>query len=191
MNAALEGALMLASFGIEVAPAFGITTTGQCACRNPACHRPGKHAMLYEEIFTGSVNEDAIRAWWDRHPKANSMAHTGRRSRLFVIDIDGAAGFASLGSLQDRHGALPPTFTVRSGSGGLHLYYRVGPIAPDLPSAMNVFGPGLDARGERGRVIGPGSHHASGGRYEIVDGIPPTDTPAWLIATALEPRQLP
>ncbi|MFC5308449.1 bifunctional DNA primase/polymerase [Azospirillum picis] len=174
---------MLASFGIEVAPAFAITQDGSCACRNPNCHRPGKHPVIYDDPDTGSADAATIRSWWERHPSANGLAHTGRRSQLFVLDLDGDVGLSSLNHLQERHSALPATLTVRSGR-GLHFYFRLGPDAPTLQSASDVFGTGLDARGERGWVITPGSYHASGRRYELADSTTPAAMPDWLFDIA-------
>lgn len=93
---------------------------------------------------------------------------TGARSSgLCVIDVDdkpGARGFESLERLEALHGRIPPTLSVRSPTGGLHLY--VLPSRP-LRSVQGVPAKGLDIRGEGGVVMVPGSVHPRGGIYRI------------------------
>lgn len=181
----MDGALMLAGLGIEVAPAFGLLVSGSCACRNPHCRCPGKHPLLYDDRTRGTTDLLEILEWWAKYRTANVLAHTGVRSRVFVLDVDGVEGFRSLEHLQEEHGGLPATFTVRSGSGGAHLYFAIPADGPLLPSAGAVFGPGLDARGEGGWVIGPGSLHRSGGVYEVIDDRLLAPAPVWLTDLAL------
>jgi len=73
---------------------------------------------------------------------------------------------------------LRDTFTVRTGRGGWHLYYR----APDGASLGNTAGRLawlVDTRGRGGYVVGPGS--TVGGRsYEVVDWSAPGVLPAWI-----------
>uniref|UniRef100_UPI00178161DF bifunctional DNA primase/polymerase n=1 Tax=Candidatus Frankia nodulisporulans TaxID=2060052 RepID=UPI00178161DF len=57
---------------------------------------------------------------------------------------------------------------VVTGSGGAHLYYR-HPGVP-LLSAADVYGLGLDVRGDGGMVVAPPSRHPNGHRYAWVGG---------------------
>lgn len=79
---------------------------------------------------------------------------------LMAVDIDcknGKPGLASAAEL-----ALPPTYTQRTPSGGLHKVYRV---AADVANGVNCLGQGVDVRGVGGYFVAAGS---------IVDGKPYT-----------------
>lgn len=94
---------------------------------------------------------------------------TGERSGgIVVLDVDrkpGVDGFATLERLEALHGPLPAaTLSVRSPSGGLHLYLRG---ADRYKTQGGQLGPGLDVRGEGGLVVVPGSVHKSGGIYRM------------------------
>ena len=101
----------------------------------------------------------------------------------FVLDVDDPA---SLDALEREFGDLPDTFTVRSPSGGMHLYFL-----GDAPSKANTVGPGLDTRGSgKGYVVGPGSDYPgnkntpAGGEYEIDQDCAQelARAPDWLLA---------
>jgi hypothetical protein len=58
---------------------------------------------------------------------------------------------------------------VRTPSGGLHLYFRLG--AGETPRTRSSdIAPGLDTRGIGGSIMAPGSVLPDGRRYELVDG---------------------
>ena len=105
---------------------------------------------------------------------------TGRRSGIFVLDVDGAQGVASLRSLCDLYAALPKTLQV-STARGFHSYFRL-PAARVVPTTAGSLGAGLDIRGEKGYVVSPPSIHESGARYAYRDAdVPIVDAPAWLL----------
>src|SRR3974377_404925 len=86
---------------------------------------------------------------------------TGSVSGVWILDVDGEDGEATLRGLQARLGALPRTREVITG-GGRHLWFRdTGPI----PSTTRRIGAGLDTKGDGGYVIAPPSVHPSGRRY--------------------------
>jgi hypothetical protein len=104
-----------------------------------------------------------IEAWWDQYPDANIGVATGRRSGLLVIDIDPRKTpdwLASVNTLK-----LPPTFTVRTVSGGFHLYFALPADSPISIGADLL--PGIDWRGNGGYVVGAGSL-VNDVTYEIV-----------------------
>lgn len=121
---------------------------------------------------------------------ANFGVHPGP-SGHFVLDIDcgmkngkQGVGLESLAALVEIHGALPKTFTVKTPTGGLHLYFK-GIVANTVGQA----GPNLDSRCNRGYVVAPGSQLDTG-MYEIVDDRDPVPAPEWLIA-CLQPKRKP
>jgi Bifunctional DNA primase/polymerase, N-terminal len=103
-----------------------------------------------------------IREWWDANgdfPHCNVGVATGRESGIWVLDVDVGAenGYATLRTLLAQRGAsdLPRTFTVKTPSGGLHIYWRY-PVAIEVKnSARKLLGPGLDTRGWHGQVVAP------------------------------------
>lgn len=66
---------------------------------------------------------------------------------LAVLDIDVEHG-------GEVPAWAPPTQTVRTPSGGLHLYYATD---PGVPNSVGRLAPGVDVRGERGMVGAPPS----------------------------------
>lgn len=95
---------------------------------------------------------------------------------LFVLDVDtkgGKDGMASLAAL----GIPTDTFTVRTPSGGLHLYFD--PQGEEFASAVEQLGPGLDVRSWHGLAVAPGSS-IDGREYTILHDRPIAPLPAKL-----------
>jgi hypothetical protein len=109
------------------------------------------------------ASRDAI-----EHHKGNIGLRTGTLSGVTVIDIDTAKG----GTLPE----LPDTVTVRTGSGGLHLYYLPPPTP--IGNSASKLAPHVDVRGNKGQVVYPGSIHPDTGTpYTWLDGHAPWDLP--------------
>lgn len=93
---------------------------------------------------------------------------------LVVIDVDLPFGPESLRALEEEHGPLPRTPTVRSGSGGRHYYFATD---REIRSRKGLLGREIDLLGEPGPspfgyVVAPPSVHASGAPYEWI--VPPS-----------------
>jgi hypothetical protein len=57
-----------------------------------------------------STDTGRISDWWTKHPEANIGIATGPISNIWVLDIDPRHhGDASLASLVEQHGPLPPS----------------------------------------------------------------------------------
>lgn len=92
---------------------------------------------------------------------------------LIIFDADGLMRLTELGIMD----ALPATFSVRTGGGGVHKYYL-----SDLDKKIIMFDRTLKEEdkplhlGEvqsRGfQAVGPGSIHPNGNRYEVIDDLP-------------------
>jgi hypothetical protein len=84
-------------------------------------------------------------------PACNWGLATGTASGLVVIDVDGAAGRASVAALERQGLTLPATLTVTTGrtDGGEHRYYR--PLAGvDIRNDQSgKIGAHIDVRGSR------------------------------------------
>ncbi|MCZ8271733.1 MAG: bifunctional DNA primase/polymerase [Beijerinckiaceae bacterium] len=134
-----------------------------------------------------------IRAWWAFNPNYNYGVEAG--NGLLVVDLDvrsGKDGIAALAALEAEHGALPKTLTVRTPSGGLHLYLH----GPDVRGAADRVAPGIDIRSNGNYVVGPGSvfEDADGskgyrGAYMLIDDRPIAEAPPWFVLMAGEARQ--
>jgi putative DNA primase/helicase len=128
-----------------------------------------------------TTDEGQLRSWWGTWPTAGIGIATGARAGFWVLDLDiGKGGNLSLESLEFQHGALPDTLRVRTGGGGLHLYFK-WPSDRTIKNRADIE-PGIDARGEGGYVLAPPSPHESGNIYswELEDA-EILDAPAWLL----------
>lgn len=161
------------------APRFPIwTVRGKiCACPDAEnCRSPAKHPLTRNGVKDASDDPAVLDAWRAEHPGCNWGIATG--SGLLVVDLDIKPGKNGLETLK-KLGELPRTRIVRTGSGGLHIYFRV---QQPLGNTAGRIGPGVDTRCEGGYVLAPGSKHVSGGEYSVAADEPIADAPAWLLA---------
>jgi hypothetical protein len=144
-------------------PVFSIRPIidGKCQCGDPSCTKPGKHP--YDK-------------GWEHTPvwsaeKLEEQVKRGRMSNyavlvkgLLVVDTDPKNGGRpeQLGDLIDGCG-----FIVRTGSGGFHYYFSL-PEELALSTNLPEY-PGIDFKSS-GYVVGPGSNHISGKKYEVFLG---------------------
>jgi putative DNA primase/helicase len=183
-------AFRLATRGWAVLPLYGISD-GTCACaRGGSCAHPGKHPCISNGVHGATVQRKRIKAWLREWPKANLGIATGQPSGLFVLDIDGKVGRASLKVLEKKHGRLPKTITVKTGK-GRHLYFRCGRAR--VRNSAGRLGKGIDVRGDGGYVVAAGSVHTAGATYRYVDGrgvgdIEAASAPKWLIDLVSAPK---
>ena len=164
-----------------------------CSCRDGAeCPNPGKHPVhsKWPDVATTDPTEAAY--WWrprpddpnpsEWFPLANIGIVTGRKSGVFVLDVDSYnGGDARLAGYENRHGDLPETRVHHTGGGGRHYFFR-HPGFEVRNDARKLLGQGLDLRGERGFVVAPPSL-SSKGIYELREpqDIEPVDAPPWLL----------
>ncbi|MFJ5802534.1 bifunctional DNA primase/polymerase [Streptomyces decoyicus] len=118
-------------------------------------------------------------------------------SGLVVIDLDvpkthkkdAPDGAATLQALCERTGRpLPDTFTVRTGSGGRHLYFQA-PAGARLRNSQHKLGPAIDTRAGGGYVVAPGTT-VEGRPYTPLNPTTPLAVlPDWLHALLAPPRR--
>jgi putative DNA primase/helicase len=83
---------------------------GHCSCTDgPDCAHPGKHPLPPHGVKDATNSKTEIEAWRNKWPDANIGIATGDRSGIFVLDVDGEIGKASLRALKAQHGPLPKT----------------------------------------------------------------------------------
>jgi putative DNA primase/helicase len=182
-NELTSAALEYAQCGWWVIPLQSVHN-GVCTCRKGAeCdQKPGKHPRTKHGFKDASAESAVIREWWRRWPDANIGIVTGKVSgRLVGLDVDPKhGGDKSLAKLEEKYGKLPDTHKVRTGGGGWHLYFIV-PGGVEVRCSIGEIGDGLDVKAEGGYLVGAGSLHESGNRYEIENSMPPVACPAWLL----------
>lgn len=134
-------------------------------------HNMGGRGCLDATLDLAQVNQ------WNIVPDLNWGIGCGP-SNLVVIDIDPKNG-GSEAVLEQ----LPASFTVRTPSGGWHVYFE--------GRAANRQGllQGVDVRGEGGYVVAPGSVLASG-CYAVERALPVAKAPDWLLSAIGTPRPI-
>ncbi|WP_460010523.1 bifunctional DNA primase/polymerase, partial [Mycobacterium avium] len=119
-----------------------------------------------------------INQWWNDVPTANIGIRPP--AGIIVVDVDPrAGGHKELARLVQRHGSLPATWTTRTGSGGLHLWFTT----TDLTEVRAQLAPGIDLKTHTtGYLVAPPSLHPNGTRYHwtTTPHHQPAPAPAWL-----------
>lgn len=160
--------------GIACIPLHPIVD-GRCGCGRPDCKAVGKHPVHRDWPQATPLTLDEI-------DEAREAGHfkTGYgvlvSAGLVVIDVDARnGGVESLERLLER----VPDLIIRSGlvvatgsgGGSVHIYYRTSADTAQLVQSLPDY-PGIDVK-TSGYVVGPGSLHASGDRYTVLeDGSP-------------------
>ncbi len=131
--------------------------------------------LPWQEFQDRRAEEEEIRAWFRRWPRANVGVVTGPVSGLVVLDVDPRhGGEESLRHWSEHHGPLPETPEATTGGGGRHLYFATRD--PELGNRVAVV-PGIDLRGRGGMIVAPPSIHPSGRPYLWKPDRAPTDLP--------------
>lgn len=182
----LDAALRYVALGFHVFPCHTIEN-GICSCGDPTCPDAGKHPLTDNGFYGATNDPDTVRSFFSGpYSIANVAIRTGGVSGVWVTDVDDPAAFAVL---EARYGPLPKTWTVQTGSGGRHVYFRFADGCEAFMNSQRVAGC-FDVRGDNGYVLAPPSLHRSGQRYRWL--ITPDDcelaiAPAWL--TGLLPKR--
>lgn len=108
----------------------------------------------------------------------------GPASGLLVLDIDDEELFRTTAAKLGW--TIPETCTVRTGSGGLHYYFRYPEDGKQYGNRGRAKSQGFDIRGTGGCVVAPGSVHPETGKlYRFENDIPIAEAPQWLKDLAL------
>lgn len=156
----LEAALIYASCGVPVFPCNLL--------KRPMCEHGFKDA---------DTDIERITRFWTSKPGALIGIPTGEPSGVFVIDIDGAAGWKNYNAI--LRGIVPETLWAKTGSGsGAHVMFK---FPGELRNTAGALGDHLDTRGAGGYIVAPPSvtHRA----YTFQNpGAPLAEMPPELIA---------
>ena len=178
MTALLDAALAYAARGIPVYPVHWPRPVPggarlACSClRGPSCDRPAKHPLVRHGVKQATSAPDRIGRWWHRWPQANVGLATG--IVFDALDVDGAAGLAALGELQEAAGLRLPGPLVATGGGGWHHWFAPTGLGNRPPHGLGH----VDWRGKGGCLLAPPSRHISGQTYRWLRGLDQAPLPA-------------
>ncbi len=151
-NLLLESALKYISIGWHIFPIV-----------------PGKKNPLTKSgVNDACCDCDTARLWWKKWPNANIGLACGKKSGVYVIDVDldeekGINGYESLKEFPP----LPETVKQDTPRGGFHAFYRTD----NPPRNKNNFRHGIDIRGDGYYVLlSPSSISDEGRIYSWAKG---------------------
>jgi hypothetical protein len=168
---------MSAASNVSVSGVLDYAALGFCVF---PCIARSKEPATQRGFYDATTNPATIRRWFGNAQNYNIAVRTGLASGIWVLDVDGPDGAATLGNLETEHGALPVTLCSIT-SAGCHLWFRAD---DHIPSSAGRVGIGLDVRGDGGYVLAPPSVHPDGPVYRWSSTAPPAIAPAWLVRLA-------
>lgn len=163
--------------GYRIFGLYGVDENGVCECGNSDCKALFKHPRFSNWPQVPEWSEDQMEVMEETGQLATGYGVLV--SGLLVVDVDarngGVASYEKL--LADIPEIAGAGFIVKTGSGNgsKHLYFSV-PTGFALVQHLDKYR-GIDFKGS-GFVVGPGSNHASGNKYEAIFGTPYDITPA-------------
>jgi hypothetical protein len=187
-----EAAEILASSGIPVIP---------CNWRSEkqadGTSKINKKPLIKAGVYGATTDLEQVRAWCKRWPKALIGVPMGRRTGIWVVDVDTAEAHGNDGldawtKLEIEHDEAA-TRTHQTGTGGIHQIYLWNPDRP-IGCPTGKLPQGMEVKGEGGYVIFPPSRYVLGERtvsYQVRDDICPAAAPTWLYDLILGERQRP
>lgn len=98
--------------------------------------------------------DEEVIAYWEKNQSANIGIITGKISGITVVDID-TGKFE--GDPTTALSAFPATYTVKTPTGGYHLYYKYDARIQQTANTFPQF-PHVDIRNDGGYVVAPPSH---------------------------------
>lgn len=122
-------------------------------------------------VFKGSFQKATtdiiqIKKWWSKNPNYNIGIATGNGLLVLDLDINDEKGYNGISALKEWegvNGSLPKSWTVNTGSGGKHIYFKVNKT---LKNTVKTLLDGVDTRCDGGYIIAPPSIHPNGNRYK-------------------------
>ncbi|PWI41139.1 bifunctional DNA primase/polymerase [Streptomyces sp. ICBB 8177] len=196
MNALLNAALTAAERGWPVIP---LRPGGKAPALHGARRCPGTGDCAgghrtFEQRAT--LDPERIQRCWTAGPFNVGIA-TGPAG-LVVVDLDTLKpndekgtpdGVANFLALCERAGQpVPTTRTIRTASGGRHLYFTTPP-GTRLHNTAGTLAPKVDTRAWGGQVAAPGSITPTGPYTVLDDDQPVAELPAWLHTALTTPQQ--
>jgi Bifunctional DNA primase/polymerase, N-terminal/Primase C terminal 1 (PriCT-1) len=148
------------------------------------CAERGKTPLLSDWTRRASCDIGTICMWAKKHVGCNWGVLCGADSGVWVLDVDGESGDASLRSLVEQHGDEWTRTLAVTTARGQHLYFSHPGSGNAIRTNAGKLGVGLDVRGDGGYALVPPSTHPSGTPYEWtspLNELAPISAPAWLL----------
>lgn len=146
------------------------------------CNERGKEPVWRWSSRSTQDPDEILKGWTDRgfHNSAapRNIGIDCGKSGLLVIDEDAEGEFERF--CESVGVEVPLTFTVTTAK-GKHYYFAQPEGQPLGNSEGALRGFKLNVRGTGGYVVGPGSLHATGVRYEVETAAEIAPAPSWLI----------
>lgn len=161
----------------DAAVALGVPVFPCGADKKPL---PGTHGFK-----DASTDQDTIRAMFAQPGAVLIGMPTGAASGVVVIDVDMGPGAQGAAWLDANSGRLPQTRTIRTRSGGLHLYF-IAPLDDVIRNQQSKIAPNVDVRAAGGYVIVAPSEG-----YSVADNAAPAAIPDFLLPALLPPAPSP
>lgn len=178
--------------GIHLLPLHWVLRLGDtwaCSCNSSqTCRGPGKHPRSANGLTDASTDPAVIEHW---RRLSSDNCNWGLRGGdpltgggyLTVVDVDDHDVWDDIRDGRD----LPDTWTCKTGSGGIHYFFRT-----PTPKRSGSIRPGVDVKSKGGYVVAAGSVHHSGRPYAWDPGAHPDDVelawaPDWLLELLDEP----
>ena len=150
-----------------------------------------KHPRIPAWQKAATTDPDLITEWWTKWPDDGIGIACGAESGIVVIDVDVSGdkvGMRTLADLEAKHGALPETFSVRTGSGGMHYYFAYDKARP---VGNGKLGQDIDIKAEGGQVVAPPTLHPVTGRpYLLILDVPLAPFPEWCYELLAKPERV-
>jgi hypothetical protein len=160
--------------GFRVFGLYGRDKNGKCECGNPHCPEKSlfKHPRVSNWQHTPHWSEEQLDTMVEMRQFKTGYGIALRG--VLVVDVDarngGVASFARLLEVVPELAGAGLIVNTGSGGGSKHYFFRV-PEDVALVIKLAEY-PGLDFKSGAAFVVGPGSDHASGTKYEIAYGSP-------------------
>jgi hypothetical protein len=162
----LNAALDHLKLGFSAFSVWSTTQEGTCKCpKGVNCTSPGKHPIPTNGFLAATADPVTLTTMMSAGSEPNYGIVWPEGGDVFIIDVDGSDWRERIANLKATYGALPPTKTTRTPSGGLHLFYR-WPAGAPMPDGNDFHG-FVVRYPWKGYVVGPQSR-INGKVYEQV-----------------------
>jgi AAA domain/Bifunctional DNA primase/polymerase, N-terminal len=158
----IRAARWFVQHGYRVFPVWGVTGFGTCLCpKGKDCDNPGKHPATPNGFKNATGDHKKVEVFLNNPGTTNYglVAPEG----VGIFDVDGIEDIKKWDLLQQELGPLPATLTTVTGKG---FHYQFDFDGGPIPSHFRGL---LIRQGEKGYVVGPGSRHANGVFYDLLD----------------------
>ena len=162
----------------------------------PVFPRRNKIPLTKHGYKDATTDQNQIKKWWTKWPKAEIGIPTGSRSGIFVVDVDigpNKEGMESLKKLEAEYGPMPITKIQQTPSGGLHYLFEFPKNPPPnakLGITRHRIGKDIETFGEKGAFTIAPSEMTDETTYKWINNSQSTKLakiPFWLMLLLQKP----